>query len=59
MFRIITGIVVIIIGLLFITNIVDEGFSGTLPGIVIMVIGIAILLNKDEDKIEEVNNDKE
>lgn len=56
MFRIGTGIAVILVGLWLSVEGYAEGLLEMLPGSIVVAIGIAILLNKNEDKIEEVTN---
>jgi len=56
MFRILTGIVVTAIGLgLLIAGLTADG-STAIFGIGVSVIGIAILLNKKEDEIEQIKS---
>jgi hypothetical protein len=56
MFRVITGIVITIIGLsLALIGWQTDLFTGII-GLVIVGLGLAIILNKDEDKIEKINN---
>lgn len=58
MFRIITGSVIFLIGLGFlIGSVIEQDISG-LFGIAIIAVGVAILLNKHEDEIEEIKSDK-
>ncbi len=58
MFRIVTGAVITIMGLfLLVCGIVEQNVSAIF-GIVVIAIGVAILLNKQEDEIEEIKNDK-
>jgi cadmium resistance protein CadD (predicted permease) len=58
--RIITGILLILIGIALSSIIlfVKESYSYLLLGILALVIGVVILLNKKEDKIEEVKKIK-
>lgn len=59
--RIITGSIAIILGL-FITIIslsgIDKEFWGSIYGIIILIIGIFIILNKKEDEIEKIRSKK-
>jgi len=58
--RLITGVIMIIVGFgLIITNFLlkkNVGFVILIYGIPILIIGIVILLNKKEDKIEQIKS---
>ncbi len=59
--RIITGILLIFLGLflMFVPMIFNEGsFIIWFYGIPILILGIAVLFNKNEDKIEEIKKSK-
>ena len=57
MFRIITGVAVIAFGLWLIYMLYPAGIFATLYGLVMTGVGVAILLNKKEDEIEEITKD--
>lgn len=57
-FRIITGVAIIVIGLGFLLDGIFVQSALAVFGIIISAIGVAILLNKKEDEIEEIKNDK-
>lgn len=59
MFRIITGIVVILIGLWFAYLAVTETWWMLIHATFIASVGIAILLNNREDEIEEIKKDNQ
>ena len=56
MFRIITGIVLILVGLVLLYFAVVESLIMLIHAGVVGGLGIAILLNKKEDEIEKINN---
>lgn len=58
MFRIITGIVVLAFGLWLAYVLYQENVWVALYGVAIAGVGVAILLNKKEDNIEEISNEK-
>ena len=59
MFRIGTGIVVILFGLWLLIVSFGKGIGVLIPGVVVLIIGIVILLNKNEDTIEEIKHSKQ
>lgn len=59
MFRIVTGVVVIIVGLVLVYFGFQEAKFLAIYGIGISIVGIVIIFNKHEDEIEEIKNDKE
>ena len=59
MFRIATGIVIVLIALSLLLAGSAEGVGAMIPGIVFLVVGIAILVNKHEDDIEEIKSDND
>ena len=54
--RIITGIVMIVLGLILIGVSYFVKFISLIWGIPLVILGIFILLNKKEDKIEEIKS---
>ncbi|MCA9362427.1 hypothetical protein KC906_03550 [Candidatus Kaiserbacteria bacterium] len=58
MFRIITGIIVLLFGLWLTYVLYQEIVWAALYGLAVAGVGMAILLNKDEDEIEEINDEK-
>ena len=59
MFRIITGVVVLGIGLWLLLLAMHTTWIFLFHGSIASAIGIAILLNKKEDEIEDINEPKE
>lgn len=59
MFRIVTGVVVIAVGLVVAYFGLDESWFLALCGGGIVIVGVAIIVNKHEDEIEEIKSDKE
>jgi len=57
--RTITGIFMIIFGLVFMGISFFTKFSFLISGIFLVIIGIFIFFNKKEDKIEEIKRRKE
>lgn len=58
MFRIITGVIITIVGLGFLLGeILDKNIS-TILGMFMIAIGMTIVLNKQEDEIEQIKSDK-
>ena len=58
MFRIITGAIISLGGLFLLVGGVMEREGSAVVGLIALAIGVAILLNKKEDEIEEITNDK-
>lgn len=56
MFRIITGSIVVLLGLGLAWFGAHDGIGSLVFGLVFAAIGVAILLNKQEDEIEEISN---
>lgn len=56
MFRVATGIIITIGGLFFLVGGLLEQEGSAIVGAVAIVIGIAILMNKKEDEIEQIKN---
>jgi len=58
--RIITGILLILFGIALssVVLLVKENYSSLILGILSFIFGIIILINKKEDKIEEVKKKK-
>ena len=54
--RTITGIIIIIAGLVLVGVSFFTSFFILIYGLPVLIIGIIILLNKKEDKIEEIKN---
>jgi thiol:disulfide interchange protein len=59
MFRIITGIIVLLFGLWLVYALYPEGWWATLYGLFVAGIGVAILMNKKEDEIEEITGEED
>ncbi len=58
MSRTITGIIMIAVGLIVVGISFIMSFAILIYGLPILVIGIVILLNKEEDKIEQIRKIK-
>jgi hypothetical protein len=58
MFRIVTGSIFVIAGLVFGYFGLSLGWSFWIHAAGVLAVGVAILLNKREDEIEEINHPK-
>ena len=56
--RTITGLIIIVVGLMVIGISFFMSFAILIYGLPILIIGIVILLNKSEDKIEQIKKIK-
>ena len=57
MFRIITGLLVVLFGLWLLWSSLEAGIVVAIFGVIAVIVGGVIVLNKREDEIEEIKND--